>query len=115
MRTILLLFFLMFGMLAYSQTVIHGKVVDQNNVPVPGANIVIAGKAIGTVADFDGNFTLNTSEVPPFTLNITSIGFISGTLNIAQNNQTVTVVLNESQTSLDEVVISASRTPERIF
>lgn len=115
MRTILLLFFLMFGMLAFSQTIINGNVVDQNNVPVPGANVVIVGKTIGTVADFDGNFTLNTSEVPPFTLNITSIGFVSATVDITRNNQTVSVVLNESQTSLDEVVISASRTPERIF
>lgn len=115
MRTILLLCFLMFGTLTYSQTIVNGNVVDQNNVPVPGANVVIVGKAIGTVTDFDGNFTLNTGEAPPFTLNITSIGFVSGTVNITQNNQTVSVVLNEEQTSLDEVVISASRTPERIF
>lgn len=115
MRTILLLSFLMFGTLTYSQTTINGNVVDQNNVPVPGANVVIVGKAIGTVTDFDGNFTLNTGEVPPFTLNITSIGFVSGTVNITQSNQTVSVILSEEQTSLDEVVISASRTPERIF
>ncbi len=62
MRSTLLLFFFMFGMLAHSQTIIKGNVVDQNNDPVPGANIVIMGKAIGTVSDFDGNFILNTSE-----------------------------------------------------
>ena len=115
MRSILLLFFFMFGMLAHSQTIIKGNVVDQNNDPVPGANIVIMGKAIGTVSDFDGNFILNTSENPPFTLNITSIGFVASTANITQNNQTIAIVLNEEQTSLDEVVISASRTPERVF
>jgi len=105
----------MFGILSYSQTIIKGNVVDQNSVPVPGTNIVIAGKAIGTVTDFDGNFVLNTTENPPFTLNITSIGFEGTTTNITQNNQTISVTLNEEQTSLDEVVISASRTPERVF
>lgn len=115
MRSILLLFFLMFGMLSYSQTIIKGNVVDQNNDPVPGANVVIQGKAIGTVTDFDGNFILNTTEEPPFTLSITSIGFLGSTENITQSDQTIAVILNESQTSLDEVVISASRTPERVF
>lgn len=115
MRSILLLFFFMFGILAYSQTTIKGNVVDQNNDPVPGANIVIVGKAIGTVTDFDGNFLLNTSETPPFTLSVSSIGYVASTVGIAQNDQTVSVILNEEQTNLDEVVISASRTPERIF
>lgn len=115
MRAILPILFLLFGTFAYSQTVIQGSVMDRNNVPIPGANVVIVGKAIGTVTDFDGNFTLNTNEAPPFTLSVTSIGFASGTVDIVQNNQTVSVVLNEAQTSLDEVVISASRTPERIF
>ncbi|HCO85777.1 MAG TPA: hypothetical protein DIT95_19910, partial [Arenibacter sp.] len=40
---------------------------------------------------------------------------VASTANITQNNQTILVVLNEEQTSLDEVVISASRTPERVF
>lgn len=115
MRTTLLLIFLMFGVVAHSQTIINGIVVDQNNAPVPGANLVIVGKAIGTVTDFDGNFSLDTKETPPFTLNVTSIGFVSTTVNITQSGQTLNIVLNEEQTSLDEVVISASRTPERIF
>ncbi|WP_238596855.1 hypothetical protein, partial [Psychromonas sp. psych-6C06] len=35
--------------------------------------------------------------------------------DITSATQTMTVVLKEAQTFLDEVVISASRTPERIF
>ncbi|NNG09808.1 MAG: TonB-dependent receptor plug domain-containing protein, partial [Arenibacter sp.] len=115
MRHSLVLIFLMFGAFAYSQTTITGNVVDQNNDPIPGANIVISGKAIGTVSDFDGNFILNTSELPPFTLAISSIGFIATTAAVTQNNQALAIVMSEEQTSLDEVVISASRTPERIF
>ncbi|WP_298478968.1 TonB-dependent receptor [uncultured Maribacter sp.] len=115
MRKLLFLSFLFFGMGSYAQTVIKGKVSDENANPIPGANIVIAGKSIGTVADFDGNFVLETSENPPFELKITSLGYTEGLVKITSKNETVTVTLNEAQTFLDEVVLSASRTPERIF
>ena len=115
MRTILFLSLLFLGTIGFAQTTINGNVVDQNNEPVPGANVLIVDKAIGTVSDFDGNFTLQTSETPPFRLRITSIGYTDETENITSNNQTVTIVLSEASTILDEIVISASRTPERIF
>tara|TARA_R110002050_G_scaffold110892_1_gene223550 strand:+ start:39973 stop:42693 length:2721 start_codon:yes stop_codon:yes gene_type:complete len=105
----------MFGVFGYAQTTVKGSVVDQDNQPIPGANVVIEGKAVGTVTDFDGNFVLETSEVPPFKLKITSIGYSESTKSITANNQNIAVILSESQTLLDEIVISASRTPERIF
>ncbi|MEM7380276.1 MAG: TonB-dependent receptor, partial [Bacteroidota bacterium] len=115
MRKIFLLAFVLFGMGAYGQTVVNGNVTDANGEPVPGANIVIVGKAIGTTTDFDGNFVLETSEVPPFQLRVTSLGYSESTAEVTENNQTLAITLNETQTFLDEVVISASRTPERIF
>ena len=115
MRRIFLFSLLMLGMGAYSQTIVNGNVADENGQPVPGANVVIVGKAIGTTSDFDGNFVLETSEVPPFQLRITSIGYSEATAEVTTNNQTISVILGEAQTFLDEVVISASRTPERIF
>ncbi len=115
MRAILFLSLLMLGTIGFAQTTINGNVVDQNNEPVPGANVIIVGKAVGAVSDFDGNFTLQTSEPPPFQLRITSIGYTHETESITSNNQTVTIVLSETSTILDEIVISASRTPERLF
>src|SRR5690606_24208504 len=116
MKTLVFLSFFIGGFLSYSQaTVVKGTVIDQNGQPVPGANVIIQGKAIGTVTDFDGNFVLDTSEEPPFTIAVSSIGFISSTAEVTQKNQTLSVTLNESETQLDEVVTSASRTPERIF
>ncbi|WP_373516465.1 carboxypeptidase-like regulatory domain-containing protein, partial [Pricia sp.] len=115
MRAILFFPLVLVASFGFSQTTVNGKVVDQNNQPVPGANIVIEGKAIGTTSDFDGNFILETSEVPPFQLKITSIGYTEATEEVTESGATLTIVLNETQTFLDEVVISASRTPERIF
>lgn len=115
MKKILYLSVLLIGFLGFSQTTVKGTVVDENNQPIPGSNVVIKGKAVGTVTDFDGKFVLETSEKPPFKLIITSIGYAEATQDITSNNQTISVILNESQTLLDEIVISASRTPERIF
>ena len=107
--------FLLIGAFAFSQTTITGNVVDENGQPVLGANIVIVGKAVGAVTDFDGNFTLSTDEVPPFQLKVSSLGYTETTVEVTQNNQNLSITLNEASTLLDEIVISASRTPERIF
>jgi len=106
---------MLMGLATYGQTTVQGKVVDENNEPIPGANVVLMGKAEGTTTDFDGNFTFNTDEEPPFQLQFSSIGFSNFTANVTSNNQTLTITLSESNTMLDEIVISASRTPERIF
>ena len=115
MKTVLFLSLLMLGTVGFAQTTINGNIVDQNNDPIPGANIIIVGKAVGAVSDFDGNYNLQTSELPPFQLNISSIGYSDATAEVTANNQTINVVLNEVQTILDEIVLSASRTPERLF
>ena len=106
---------MLLGSLTYAQTTVQGTVVDENNEPIPGTNVVLVGKAEGTTTDFDGNFTFNTSEQPPFQLQFTAIGFADYVADVTSNNQTLSVVMAEASTFLDEIVISASRTPERIF
>jgi len=105
---------LLFCGLSFSQTTITGTVVDDNSQPIPGANIIIVGTSTGTVTDFDGNFSLTTSFKPPFSLQASSVGFETVTEAITSNNQKINFILKEGN-ALDEVVISASRTPERIF
>ena len=62
---------------------ISGKIVDQNGEFVIGANVVVAGTAIGTITDTDGNFTL---EVPNgATLKISYIGYIEQSIPIGYN------------------------------
>ncbi|MDC6385181.1 TonB-dependent receptor [Muricauda sp. SK9] len=115
MRRLMFIFLMLIGIVSNAQTTVQGKVVDENSQPIPGANVVLVGKTEGTVTDFDGNFTFNTSQAPPFQLRITSIGFSDFVANVTSNNQTLSITLAEASTLLDEIVISASRTPERIF
>ena len=48
---------------AYSQTQISGSVNDaEDMVGIPGVNVIIDGSNLGTVTDFDGNFSFNTNQ-----------------------------------------------------
>ncbi|MHA7056660.1 TonB-dependent receptor [Aquimarina sp. M1] len=114
MRTITLVLMLFLGIIATAQTTISGRVVDDNNQPIPGANIALQGASVGTVTDFDGLFTLTLEEAPPFTIRVSSVGFESTSVNITSSSSDLTITLKEG-TELDEVIISASRTPERVF
>ncbi len=114
MRTILSILLLLFCGVTFAQTTITGTVVDDNSQPVPGANVFAVGTSSGTVSDFDGNFTLTVSQDPPFTIQVSSVGFTTESMEVTTNNQKLNFIVKEGSI-LDEVVISASRTPERIF
>lgn len=105
---------MLFTFVSFAQTTIKGKITDDTGQPLPGANVIIEGTTTGTSSDFDGMYTLTTDKVPPFKIIVSYTGFETQTLEVTTNNQTIDVQMREGN-ELDEVVISASRTPERIF
>ncbi|MBP6181969.1 TonB-dependent receptor [Flavobacterium sp.] len=115
MRVYLLFLSLFFCSLTFAQNSISGIVTDSNNQPIPGANIKIIGETTGSITDIDGKFILNSSRKPPYVLNITSVGYGSQKVNVSSNNQKITVKLADEETKLNEIVVSASRTPERVL
>jgi len=114
MKAFLALVCLCITAITFGQTSISGTVVDESSEPILGANVIVVGTGTGTAADYDGNFTLNVDIPLPFSVQISSIGFEAQTVEITSNNQVVNITLAEGSL-LDEIVISASRTPERIF
>ena len=115
MRVYLLFLSLFFCSLTFAQNSISGIVTDSNNQPIPGANIKIVGDSSGTITDLDGSFTLQSSKKPPFVIEITSVGFGSQKINVTSANQRISVKLLDEENKLDEIVVSASRTPERVL
>lgn len=114
MKTLIKIMLLFCCAISFAQTSVKGKVTDNNGQPLPGANIIVVGTSTGTISDFDGNYALTVNLDPPFSIAVSSVGFESLTQEVTTNPQTLDFILVEG-TSLDEVVISASRTPERIF
>ncbi|AMC11128.1 hypothetical protein Lupro_07635 [Lutibacter profundi] len=110
------IFVFLVGSVMVAQTTISGTVKEaKTEQPIPGANIKVVGKSIGTTTDFDGNFSLTVNQNPPFTIAVSLMGFSTTKVEITQNNQKVIVSLEEAATALNEVIVSASRTPERIL
>ena len=115
MKIYLFIVSLFFCGITFAQTSISGSVKDSKNQPVAGANVKVAGESAGTITDSDGNFNLTTAKKPPFNIEISSVGFGSKKISVTSNNQKVNVALNDEENKLDEIVISASRTPEKVL
>ncbi|SFK56350.1 TonB-linked outer membrane protein, SusC/RagA family [Porphyromonadaceae bacterium KH3CP3RA] len=81
---------------------VRGTVVDQNNEPIIGANIVEKGTINGTVTDIDGHFTLTVANNA--VLHLSYIGYLSQEVNTAGNNN-FNIVLQEDTRALDELVV----------
>lgn len=80
---------------------VTGAVYDDNG-PIPGANVVIAGTNQGTQTDFDGRYSLevNTGE----NLQFSYVGYQSKQIPVHASTINVTL---EADSSLDEVVVTA--------
>ncbi|MEQ8302647.1 MAG: TonB-dependent receptor [Cyclobacteriaceae bacterium] len=102
---------------AMAQSTVSGTIKDaSNNEPLAGVNIVVKGLVVGTISDQNGQFNLDLSQNPPFTLSFSFIGFATQELQITDANTTGIEISMEEQLMLgQEVVVSASRVEESIL
>src|SRR5690606_23833387 len=102
-----LLVFLLFSWQSWSQErSISGSVADENGLPLPGVTVQVKDASIGAVTDFDGNFSLSVPDNPQTTLVFSFIGYERQEVQIGSRSD-INIVLNESQESLDAVVVTA--------
>ena len=103
--------FLSVGM-ALAQTTVTGTVVSyEDNEPIIGATIQVVGNSgIGTITDYDGNFTLEVPEGMK-TLRITYVGMEP--LEVAVSTKTLKIQLRNDVHTLDEVVVVAYGTQKK--
>lgn len=90
-------------MVAQSTKVAGSVISADDGLPVIGASIVVKGTMVGTVTDYDGNFTL---EVPSNgkVLIVSYVGMLTQEVPVSPN---VRVVLKSDTQNLDEVVVTA--------
>lgn len=70
---------------------------------VPGASIIEKGTSNGTIADIDGNFSINVPTGA--TLEISCIGYVTVEVPAGNGQSPVVVVLSEDTELLEEVVV----------
>ena len=107
--TFLACLFLSMGM-ALAQMKVNGTVVSQeDNEPVIGASVLVAGTTTGTVTDSNGKFTL-TVPAGKNTLRITYVGMEPIEVSARPNMR---IVLTSDQKALDEVIVVAYGTAKK--
>ena len=91
------------GLQAQNRT-IHGTVLDgSNNEPLIGATIMPVGGGNGTAADIDGHFTLTV----PATVKKAQVSYVGFTTKTVDLKPDMTIYLDASSTSLDDLVVVA--------
>ncbi|MBB2144146.1 TonB-dependent receptor plug domain-containing protein [Pedobacter sp. LMG 31464] len=113
----MLLMLLTTGVVAHAQSiVVSGTVTDKlTKEPIPGVSVTVKGKTIGSSTDLKGQFSFSTTEKAPFTLMVSYIGFTTVEREVSGNTANLTFELESGTILGQEVVVSASRTPERIL
>lgn len=59
LTSVLLFLAMSVGAVSAQTSKVTGKVIGEDGEPVIGASIIVKGTTVGTVTDFDGNFTLD--------------------------------------------------------
>ncbi|MBW2962628.1 SusC/RagA family TonB-linked outer membrane protein [Mesonia aestuariivivens] len=104
-----LLSIITFSIQAQNKTV-SGTVQDENNVPLPGVNILIKGTSQGTQSDFDGNYSLQASEGDLILFSYVGTKTIEKKIGA---ESTYDVVMESDSAELDEVVVVGYGTQKR--
>jgi len=121
MKNTLTLLFLLFTALSLNAQVttssLTGKIVDESNLPLPGATIsandIPTGATYHTITDAKGYFRLiNLRPGGPYRLEIRMLGYLPSVIDINNidlgNNPMINITLKENSVNLSEITITAS-------
>lgn len=90
---------------AWAQTV-TGTVTDKDNMPVPGATVLVKGTQTATATDMDGNYSIEAA--PGSSLEVSFMGYATQSIEVGANTTVVNITLVESSEELDEIVVVGS-------
>ncbi|TCZ73867.1 TonB-dependent receptor [Flaviaesturariibacter aridisoli] len=94
---------------------VTGKVKNNNSKEnVPAVSVTVKGASQGAYTDDNGNFRLTVNKLP-VTLIVSSVGFESREVTVSSASQALDIDLMPASVLGQEVVVSATRAPERIL
>ena len=105
------------SMTAFAQSVtISGNVINSlSKEGIEAVSITVKGTSFGTFTSSKGNFKITLAQKLPVTLLISSIGFSSQELLVENSLQALNIQLIPMNILGQEVVISASKIPQKIL
>ena len=89
--------------MSFAQRTVTGTVADDTGEPLIGANILVKGTSVGTVTDFDGNYSIDVPEGSNIIV-ISYTGYTTTEMEIGASN-VLDIVMSEG-VELGEVVVT---------
>ncbi len=99
---LLVILLLNIPLFAQDSYTLSGTVLDSDNMPIPGVNVIKVGTTTGAATDFDGNYSIQVTNGD--VLQFSYVGFVTKLVTI-NGQQTLNVNLVEDAAQLDEVVV----------
>jgi TonB-linked SusC/RagA family outer membrane protein len=93
------------------QVTIKGKVTDKSGTPLPGVSIVVQGTTNGVSTDYNGNYSIRVQ--PGQTLIFSFVGYKKQYI-VVNKQKVLNVVMQESTSSLNEVVVVGYGTQKKV-
>ncbi len=88
--------------------------VSENNIPLPGASVILKGSTIGTSTDFDGNFEFPKALKKGDILQISYVGFKSKKIVIT-NSHSVTKIDLKIDMKYDNCVLMGKVAVKKVY
>lgn len=104
--------FLLCNLACFAQVTIKGKVFNEYLEPFSNAKIYIGNTEV--ISDLEGKFIIKTKKEYPINVFFSAFGYQTENVKILDNNEEINVILKEA-IGLNEIVVSASRSAERII
>jgi len=91
---------------------IKGRILDENNKPLSGVNILIKGSKAGTTTNADGDFEISVPDNAELTISF--VGYLSQTVKTEGiSSLSLSMVLDPTKSNLNEVVVVGYGTTKR--
>lgn len=97
-----------------AQHTLTGVVRDADEVPVPGATVIMKGTPLHTVTNENGEFSLAVKKEPPFSILISTMGFTPSEIDIYEIPEEPIEVFLIPDNLLGEVVVTSRRREETL-
>ncbi|MEJ6547560.1 MAG: carboxypeptidase-like regulatory domain-containing protein [Flavobacteriaceae bacterium] len=92
-----------FGLLSAQTKQIQGTVLDEYEVPLMGASVIIQGTVQGTITDFNGLFSIESNKA--VVIEVSYVGYITQEISAKPGDD---IVINfKPSNALQEVVLTA--------
>lgn len=93
-----------------NEKTVIGTVVDGQNLPLPGVNVVVKGTTRGTQTDFDGKYSIAVN--PNEQLAFSFVGYQPTTVSVKDKSR-LDIALSESSGMLSEVIVTGYTSTKR--